>query len=483
MNKNDQARKTPVFWHRLPIVLGALFFAVAFFSLNHGDLPVTCAVSDGILHGHLFDLYDYAIDYLDPAQIAYFPSTYTLFAIWNIPLMLLNGNTPYFSPENNSIWGFGAGIYWAKLLPVVFYFLSAKIFCDILELLGIEKDKRKLAVIFWITVPLSFFSQFIFGQYDSFYVFFMLLGLKHLLRGDFFRGSIFFGISFTFKYFPIFVFIPVVLYLYRKDLKKLINSGLIAGIPLVVELLVFVRSAGFKLTIIQGPVGLISNGINLLRDGIFNGRAVASFFLVFMLLTALWAYFSKEPFSRKRLVEFAVISVSLFALFIPWNPQWILFSSSMLVFLPFMAKDFKENLRNYLILDVLLMFFYSGYVSTYFPWNVDINMFNIMPLFRGINPVVEGETLNLAYLFQLGNRLSLEIASSLYYSGFFAVWLFILIYYFKDNWSAPDLPQVAEASETYRRGMRHIWIRFICAASIYLIPAFVMYFAGQGLLH
>lgn len=55
----------------------------------HGDIMHTIGASFTYLNGHILDFYDYNQTVPTIGGLAYLPSTYILFAIWNIPIRLL----------------------------------------------------------------------------------------------------------------------------------------------------------------------------------------------------------------------------------------------------------------------------------------------------------------------------------------------------------------------------------------------------------
>ena len=60
---------------------------VCFLVFEHTDILSTGAASLAYLEGHVLDFPDYVAAVLAP--IGYLPSTYVVFALWNIPLRLL----------------------------------------------------------------------------------------------------------------------------------------------------------------------------------------------------------------------------------------------------------------------------------------------------------------------------------------------------------------------------------------------------------
>ena len=97
---------------------------------------------------------------------------------------------------------------WFKLLPTLFYLASAVVIHRIALDLGLGERRSRVAMYAWLTTPIAFFSQFIFGQYDSIGLFLVLAGLLFYFRRDLTAFAVLCGAAFTFKYFAALLFVP-----------------------------------------------------------------------------------------------------------------------------------------------------------------------------------------------------------------------------------------------------------------------------------
>ena len=138
-------------WDYLIFLVIALF---CFFVFQHTDLLHTTGCSYGYLNGHILDFYDYCAEF--DIHPSYLPSTYTLFAIWNIPMKLFgvidvpNLNIPY------------VALMWSKVLPCLFYLASGFLVYKISMQIGMESRKSKSMRVC--------FSDHAHGDFHSVYV-------------------------------------------------------------------------------------------------------------------------------------------------------------------------------------------------------------------------------------------------------------------------------------------------------------------------
>ena len=165
-------------------VIFAFFAILCFLSFQQNDITHTGGSSFAYLNGHFLDFYDYNVQYF--GGNSYMPSSYLLFAIWNIPIKLLGLMTVPTMTVTFPV------VMWYKLLPTIFYLVSGYLIYKIALVIGMGNLKAKLCGYAFLTMQIGFFSQFIFGQYDSFTVFFMLLGLLYYYRKDYLKFSVFF---------------------------------------------------------------------------------------------------------------------------------------------------------------------------------------------------------------------------------------------------------------------------------------------------
>ena len=118
---------------------------------------ITAGHAGEYLKGHITDFYSacYKTDELYGAN--YLPTTFVLFAIWNIPMKIL-GLLPDFMGDWTVAFAF-----WNKLLPTVFYFLSG-------YLLSAKKSQTLQCFSFsqrqWHFLASSSFANMMFLRYS-----------------------------------------------------------------------------------------------------------------------------------------------------------------------------------------------------------------------------------------------------------------------------------------------------------------------------
>ena len=89
------------------------------------------------------------------------------------------------------------------MLPCLFFLGSALIVYKILLTLGCKQKKALLGLYLFTTSPIAIFSQFVFVQYDSFTVFFVLLGIWLYLKKKPWGFILSLGVAATFKYYAL----------------------------------------------------------------------------------------------------------------------------------------------------------------------------------------------------------------------------------------------------------------------------------------
>lgn len=350
-----------------------LFVAIAVLSyvfFTHQDILVTAGHSLELLNGHITDFYS-ACKKTDGTYGAnYFPTTFIIFAIWNIPTKLL-GMAPTFVGD----WSVPF-IMWNKLLPTIAFAISGVILYKIVtKRLGFEKSKASLTVLLFFTSPMAFFSQFLFCQYDIFTVLFMLLGMNHyfkkeMKKSDYFWFALFFGIATTFKYFALLIFV-VLLLLKIKNVFEVILVAIPAGMPLFLELAFYVLFD--RRAFIKSVFGFAALDNATGFDFNIGGVHIQGVYFILVILIAA-AYFTK-PTDFEQLVSYGMfyscgICFTIFGLMV-WYPQWLLFMT------PFWVISIVINKHNeiFLWIDALLGVLLDVYIVNAFIHAVDQELF------------------------------------------------------------------------------------------------------------
>ncbi|KWX88317.1 hypothetical protein AMQ83_07560 [Paenibacillus riograndensis] len=200
---------------------------------------------------------------------------------------------------------------------------------------------KKLAVtlaVFWATTPIAFFSQFIFGQYDIFTLFFTSLGVLFFLKKNRKLFLLFFGIAMTFKYFPLFIFIPLLLLIEIK-VTKLVIQCLIFLSPLAFEILFFFHSSEFH----RGVLGFSANQRMFTAGLQIEFNITISVFIIVGGLVCVYAYLkditNDDEFMQWSMYIPLVVSCLIFSLVVS-HPQWIIFDTPFIAITYFMIKSF-----------------------------------------------------------------------------------------------------------------------------------------------
>lgn len=390
-----------------------IFLVIAlgcFFVFQHTDLVHTTGCSYGYLNGHILDFYDYCAEF--DIHPSYLPSTYILFAIWNIPMKLLGViqvpdlEIPY------------VALMWSKVLPCLFYLASGFLVYKISMLIGMESRKSKVCAFAFLTMPLGVFIQFIFGQYDAFMMFCVLLGVYYFLKNRLVWFVFWFGWAITFKYTALIFFLPLLL-LHWKNIWKIIVSGIGVMAPTLLEFALYLNSPTFR----GYAFGIGTQGDTptnyIFNAGIDTGYYWSAFhyevslvILVFGVICGL-AYFT-TPRSEKEMIKWTfflecLVVFNIFGLS-KWHPQWLLLAVPFWVISAFINK----NTKILMIIDIIFMAVYVVFVVQMFPNNVDQDILN-----QGIlastfsNGVVGNEMMMKDTIGIIGPQIPLSLISTI----------------------------------------------------------------------
>lgn len=109
----------------------------------------------------------------------------------------------------------------AKCDLIIYVYLCGKVIKKILKEYQVSDEKQEYANIMFISSSLIYTSCCICGQVDIIGLFFSLLAFLYLVRDQEKKFIFFLFLAIQCKYFPLFIFIPVILYRYKKLHKAL----------------------------------------------------------------------------------------------------------------------------------------------------------------------------------------------------------------------------------------------------------------------
>lgn len=423
----------------------AVLAAICFFCFQQGDLFNTAGSSFALLNGHILDFYDYNASL--GIGDAYLISTYVLFAIWNIPIRLLGLVTaPTLSLPT-------AVMLWNKLLPTLFFFGSAALSYRMLLLLGADRKQAKIGAYIFLSSPIAFFSQFIFGQYDSLTLFFMMAGIYYWLRDKRLPFILFFGLALTFKYTALLIFIPLLL-LREKRYLRIILSGMLVAVPFLVMNALYLTSPAFTHHV--GGFNAVGYILGLTFTATYF--PISATIVLFLLICGV-AFF-RDCKDRAELFQWGLFLSSLVCFVIfglcQWHPQWLMFMTPFLAF----GVMYNRKAKDFLFIEFLLMGAFVLVTVTMWNNHVDQRLFE-----HGVlgELFIRKGGLNSMTMHQLFLSLPLMLS----FSAFTGILLILTVYkhprYLLNHFSE-DLSHAAAL----------IRVRLIGGVAVFMVPAFLL---------
>lgn len=424
---------------RIDWILWGILSVFCFLGYQHSDILHTGGSSIAYLNGHILDFYDY--NKLALGGNNYMPTTYILFAIWNIPIRLLGLIT-------ESTMSVGVFVkMWYKAGTFLFFLGTAYLIYKICLEKSVSQKMAVLAGFLFISNPIAVYSELIFGQYDILTTFFMCLGFYYYLRDDRKKFVISFSVAITCKYFALLIFIPLLL-LKEKNVWKIIRD-IAGGFGLfVIETLIYLSSEAFRSGIFGfGAVGYIFN------VSLDNGFTKTSIVVVLWGLLCAFCYFKecsdKEWFSWSVYVSCIVMFLS-FGLSM-WHPQWLLMAVPFLT----LGMFFNKDTDTYMLLDLLMMAVYTLYVVNTWVRACDQNLFHMGAFARYTAGI--GQNITMSDLFVIKDT-----------NVIFSVWVAILLSYVV--FLHPKRMCKPEAvCQKFHKGV--LRLRYIGGCCIFIIPS------------
>jgi len=427
-------------------LIGGSFLAFCYFSFFHGDIWSTGWDSLNYLFGSPLEFYENCKRIKGGGQnmpgTLYPPTIYVIFAAWLYPFKLFGLLT---NPNHFPLYL----TYWLKVLTTLVYAASGVVFYKITQHYFGNRDWGRYATAIWLTTPLAVFSQFIFSQCDIFYVFLTLAGFLMFLRGNISVASLLFGVAITFKYFPAFVFIPLLLF-FEKRISKIFVSLFIFLAPTLLIQYLYGQSPAF----IEGVKHHYAiDRVFAASIDIGGGWRIYYLFAIFTILSGVTYLLetSKERMPHTAAYIFLAASILPF-LFILWHPQWVMFFAPALV----LTTMIDKRCDRFLLLDLFGMLCFIATVSIAFHNNVDAAMF------RG---GLLGLDFNNSYEMAKFFKLFREHSTYVFLSGFWGYLVIQLVLKYRPAINV-DLSQ-----ENRFFDYKNVRYRFYLGLLIFIVPA------------
>ena len=422
------------------VFLGLIFFC--FFMYLHTDILHTGGSSLAYLNGHFLDFYDYNEKMMGGNN--YLPTTYIIFAIWNIPLKILG------IVQNPTMQVGIVARLWYKCLTTCFYIGTGYVIYKIGRKIKLDaKQSMLMAFLFW-TNPIAIFSQFIFGQYDIITAFFMTLGLYYFIVGKDEGFVISYAVALTCKYFALLFFVPLLL-IREKQIANIIKKLLSVVLLYIIEVLIYMPSEAFR----NGIFGFSATGyiFNLSLD---NGYTQISVAVVAWIMVCAVAYFIDVKYVEIEWVIFLlnIVTFICFGLSM-WHPQWLLYAVPVWT----LGTALGRKKEIYILLDLLLYIIFIVFVTNWWQGTVDQGLLKngILKVFMDVNLI--GQNLMMKDLYILNNK-------NLLFSSFVPVLLVTVVF------KHPKFLQKIEEVQIDNY-IAYIRVRYILGILFFIVPSMV----------
>ena len=414
-------------------------FILAFFLMSHPDLWETANHSyiflESLFSGRVMDFYSIVAEhnntlyYINTANYNIF--VYIIFGLWELPIFIINKlfNLAVSEPLL---------IYWAKLVSCGFFIGCGIMVKRLAEMLGMNKKTAFACAAFFIFNPIVFFSPVIMGQYDTLCLFFTLWAMTKYLKGSYTRFSFIAGIGVVCKFFPLLIFIPLVLLAEKRILHIIKYLVLSLWLYIPTTLLFYGRtgnSAAFTKAMMERMFAITFDT---------GAGAVSVYIALLSIICFLCFLYTPKTVQGKNYsaIYLSMAVMGFLFMYIYWHPQWLILLIPFVVLTTFMQK----NKAPWFLLDIVMSvgFFIrcyfafpnqigaglldGGIISHIFgarvafapAWQTMDNFIGLIPYITVIAPVmlVGAIVINIIFKFPVGEKsLADRLSTAEVYDG------------------------------------------------------------------
>lgn len=345
---------------KIEFLILAIVYGYIFFTMFYADLTVTLQFSmtyiDSLFDGKFASFYNNALATgIAPEGAVYDVGIYFVFAVWGLPVYILN---KLFQVSYLSV----GSMLWFKLMLVLFVFFTKCIMEKIAEEIGLDT----VNVGKWCLVsPLIIFPSMVVAQYDIIPVFFMLIGVWYGIRDEKLKCTLFFAISFIMKPISLFAFV-VVLLIKEKKIINVIKYGLLSVVPLFICKLIYIINP------VNNPTNnsfMTKNLLGVFEVSVNMGNEKMSLFAFLFFVVCAYC-FMYEPNGNKeidgRWLIWSLYAVWLaFCIFTSVIPYWIIYMAPFIIFVSFFCDD---RINRILIMETIASSGFVLFLSYKYTW-------------------------------------------------------------------------------------------------------------------
>jgi len=288
-------------------------------------------VVDRIFKGEFRQLYN-------ESDWSYGLSIYMIYALWSIPIWFIN-HISGLEINRNAI----PVLLYYKLLLVLFAVWSIYLIGKIAEQLYV--DKKQEVQLQYVSSFLFIFPIFGVAQCDIIGLSFVLLGLYFYIKEQDILFILSFSVAITMKYFAVLVFVPLVLFRFRRIIKLI--TVLVAGMVLTIGSIVIIHGSNAGATAMNNPDFYVTNHIRRLAEVRIDMGAsrIVGLLEFFYILLCILAYILPNQDKRKN-KEYAVWLIFggylCFFLFHNCNFYWYVLLAPFMILLAYIKPGLTK---------------------------------------------------------------------------------------------------------------------------------------------
>lgn len=329
------------------ICLAIIMFGI-FCTFCYGDQIITQEHGITFLHmlfrGEILDFYPYCAE--NTQMVATYDLTlYVIFAIWNIPCFLYEHFT------QNVAQDLGFWIMYGKSIVFAFYILSVYLLNKLCQDINIVSDNfegqsKKYLLIYYALSPLLTLYSLYSGNYDIISVCFILYGIDALIRGKKKGFIISFAVATSMKYFPLLIFIPILL-LREKRVLIIIRNILLTLSVSIVERLIFHNNTVTE----EYPSSFVLSFFT--GDGQVNSLGIGnmSFYMFLFIILCVYCYLQSCDDNLgyyRKIIYVSNVTWIIFFLTVPYYCYWIVY---LMPFLTLLIWSTSKNMFINIVLE------------------------------------------------------------------------------------------------------------------------------------
>lgn len=266
--------------------------------------------------GEFRHYYTYSAEYASSVYAAnYEILIYFVFMIWNLP-------TAIAAERGFDYMNSLKAIVWCKCLVLLTMVACVYLLWKIYDILAEETNRNKKeeilnVALFFLSSPLVIMAGFIACQFDSLAFVFILLGVYYYLQDKTVPFLLSFYISFPFKAFSIFVFIPLILLHEKKIWKAALELIGIFTLPCFFNI-IFRMDPSYDILLSsqnRDARGLITGAV------ISIGKVDLNIFIALYFVICLFSLFAQ--YEKRYAIYLCAVTFASFVLFVPIRSYWV----------------------------------------------------------------------------------------------------------------------------------------------------------------